>query len=591
MKKKIFTTYSLLLLMGIILTGLLSLSFMRVSYLNNIEKMLLSNGKLINNVVREKVISDSLEEIDFSYLAHKYSAEIEARITFINKNGIVVGDSEIQKNELSEIENHFTRSEVKKAFEGEIGKSKRYSTTVDTDYYYVAVPMEANNEIYGVIRLAYPLTEFKKINIGLIQNVLISIAVGLVVAILLGYRYVNHVTDPINEITITARKIADGDFNNRVHVNTNDEIKILADTFNIMAEKLKNNIFELQDKNTKLQSILTSMKEGLIAVDNHKKILLINPAAKGLFNIDKTDLIGKDIIETVENKNLKEVLEGILDDNATQKIEVVLGKQDYKILKIYISLIKLNENPNRIIGKLILILDVTEMRKLEKMRTDFVANVSHELKTPLTSITGFIETLKNGAIDNINVRDRFLDIIEIETGRLTRLIDDLLTLSDIESNKISFGQREDVPVNEVITEINHMLKSLAAQKEINYITDVEEDIPHFYGNKDWFKQLIINLVENAIKYTPKGGTVKVRVSQKEGNIFISVKDTGIGIPKKDIPRLFERFYRVDKARSRKVGGTGLGLAIVKHIVLSFQGEIFVESEEGKGTEFTVRIPL
>ncbi len=591
MKKKIFTTYTILLLMGIILTGLLSLSFMRINYLNNIEEMLISNGRLINNVIEDELDDQSFNNISFSEIAHKYSPIINARITFINRFGTVIGDSEIKDSRVDDIENHANRPEVIKAISGEIGKSKRYSKTIETDYFYVAVPMIKENSIYGVTRLAYPLTEFKKINIGLIKNVIIAIIIGVAVAILLGYRYVNHVTDPIKEITRTAQKIANGDLNNRVYVDTGDEIKILADTFNVMAEKLKINISELQDKNTKLKSILTSMKEGLIAVDNHKEILLINPAAKSLFSLKSDSAVGEDIMNLVEDKELKDTLEIILEDNTLKEIEVSLQDLDYKILKIFTSPIKLNENPNRIIGKLILILDVTEMRKLEKMRTEFVANVSHELKTPLTSITGFIETLKNGAIDNINVRDRFLNIIEIETGRLTRLIDDLLTLSDIESNKLAFGQKEDVSVKEVITEIDHMMDRLVKQKDIQYISEIEERLSNFYGNRDWFKQLVLNLVDNAIKYTPVGGKVKIKCFQENSSIFISVKDTGIGIPKKDIPRLFERFYRVDKARSRKVGGTGLGLAIVKHIVLSLDGDIIVTSEEGKGSEFLVRIPV
>ena len=237
-----------------------------------------------------------------------------------------------------------------------------------------------------------------------------------------------------------------------------------------------------------------------------------------------------------------------------------------------------------------LIQDVTEVRKLENMRSDFVANVSHELKTPLTSIAGFIETLKNGAIKNEKVRDRFLDIIEIETERLTRLIEDLLSLSAIESGKLIYS-KEQIMINETVEEINLMVGPLIKQKNLNYQTEVESALPPIVGNKDWFKQMIINLIDNAIKYTPEEGLIKLLVYKRYKNLFIVVKDTGIGIPKGDIPRLFERFYRVDKARSRKIGGTGLGLAIVKHIVLAFFSDIRVSSEVGKGTEFVLKIPL
>jgi two-component system phosphate regulon sensor histidine kinase PhoR len=591
MKKKIFTIYIILLLLGIILTGLLSLSFVRISYIDNIEKMLMTNGNLINTLIKDKLDKKNIDEIDFSNLAREYSKEVNARITFIDKRGKVIGDSEIPRSKLPLIENHLSRPEVQKAMTGELGRGKRYSTTIEIDYFYVAIPLKKDNEILGVTRLAYPLTEINKINAGLIKNIFVSIVIGLGAAVLLGYRYVNHVTEPIKEMTVLAQKIANGNLNSRVYVESSDEVKILADTFNIMAEKLKINISELQDKNTKLKSILTSMKEGLIAVDNNKKIMLINPAAEFLFDIDTINTKGAHILEAVKNDELKKILDEILKENGASKTEITIEEPTIKILKIYTDSIRLNEDPNRVIGTLILIQDVTEVRKLEKMRTDFVANVSHELKTPLTSIMGFIETLKNGAINNEKVRDRFLNIIEIETERLTRLIDDLLTLSDIESNKLNFSKNEEISVSSVLSEIESMMVEMAKQKNIKYTSELEKELSPIYGSRDWFKQLMLNLIDNAIKYTPEGGCVKVTAYQREKNIFISVKDTGIGIPKKDIPRLFERFYRVDKARSRKVGGTGLGLAIVKHIVIAFEGEIKVKSEEGKGTEFLVRIPI
>ena len=357
-----------------------------------------------------------------------------------------------------------------------------------------------------------------------------------------------------------------------------------------MAEKLDMTISEIQDKNTKLQSALTSMNEALVAVDRSYKIILINPVARSLFDIEEPNIYGKHVLEVIKNNKLHDTLKEILDNNIIGQKEITIDYPKYKILKIYTNFIKLDRDPNRIIGVMALIQDVTEVRKLENMRSDFVANVSHELKTPLTSIAGFIETLKNGAIKNEKVRDRFLDIIEIETERLTRLIEDLLSLSAIESGKLIYS-KEQIMINETVEEINLMVGPLIKQKNLNYQTEVESALPPIVGNKDWFKQMIINLIDNAIKYTPEEGLIKLLVYKRYKNLFTVVKDTGIGIPKGDIPRLFERFYRVDKARSRKIGGTGLGLAIVKHIVLAFFGDIRVSSEVGKGTEFVLKIPL
>ncbi|MCT4621347.1 MAG: cell wall metabolism sensor histidine kinase WalK [Marinisporobacter sp.] len=590
MQKKIFVTYTILILIGIILTGLLTLNFVRTSYVENMEDKLITNAKLINQFIKGKAEEKSFKDIDFSKYANEYGEQIDARITFVNNDGKVIGDSEIRSEILSEIENHAYRPEVKKALKGEVGKSERWSTTTETDYIYIAVPIKIENKIYGITRLALPLKEMKKLNYELFQNTLIAALCGLLVTTVLGYRFVNNVAKPIKKVTKTAKKIANGNFGDKVYIKSNDEIGILVDTFNIMSEKLNETISEIQDKNTKLQSTLASMNEALFAIDRAFKIILINPVAMELFHIEDEDVYGKHILEVVRNNKLHDVLKDIIHNKNVGEREVVIDYPETKILKLYTNFIRLDMDPNRIIGVMALIQDVTEMRKLENMRTEFVANVSHELKTPLTSISGFIETLKSGAMENEKVRKRFLDIIDIETERLKRLIDDLLTLSAIENHKVA-ANKDIIHIKEIIGQMNMLTDSLAKQKEIDYGTELEANLPPIYGNRDLFKQMILNLVENAIKYTPESGQVKVLAYKRYDHIFIVVKDTGIGIPKEHIPRLFERFYRVDKARSRKIGGTGLGLAIVKHIVLSFDGEIKVNSKLGKGSEFIVRIPI
>ncbi|TCO79288.1 two-component system histidine kinase PnpS [Marinisporobacter balticus] len=590
MQRKIFVTYTILIFLGIILTGLLTLKFVRTSYVENIENKLITNANLISKFIEKEIEEDPSSPIDFHKYAHEYAAEIDTRVTFINKDGMVIGDSEIAQDDLSKIENHLYRPEVQKALEGEIGKSERKSATVDIDYIYITVPIMNNDKIYGVTRLAFPLTEIKKLNYNLLQNALIAAFCGLLVTTILGYRFTNSVTKPVKEITRTAQKIANGNFNDKVYIKSHDEIGILANTFNIMAEKLNDTISEIRDKNTKLHSTLGSMKEALFAIDKEYKIILINPVAMSLFNIADENVYGKHVLEVIRNNKLHDVLEDILNNKHIGEREIIIDYPETKILKIYTNFIRLDMDPNRIIGVMAVMQDVTEMRKLENMRSEFVANVSHELKTPLTSISGFIETLKNGAMDNEKVRDRFLDIIDIETERLTRLIDDILTLSAIENDKNTI-KREEIRINEMINEVNMMAEALAKGKQITYITELEADLPFIYGNRDWFKQMLLNLIENAIKYTPENGQIKVLIYKRYEHVFAVVKDTGIGIPKEDISRLFERFYRVDKARSRKVGGTGLGLAIVKHIVLSFGGEIKVNSKLGKGSEFIVRIPI
>ncbi|WP_053956909.1 two-component system histidine kinase PnpS [Inediibacterium massiliense] len=590
MQKKIFATYMVLICLGIILTGALTLNFIKTGYIEHIENKLITNANLMNCFIEEKIENKTSNPIKFYDFAHKYSKEINARVTFIDKNGNVIGDSQVLEKDISYMENHLSRPEVKSALKGEIGKNERRSTTTNIDYLYIAVPIIVDNEVYGVTRLAFPFIELRELNSRLLQSILIAALCGFLVTIILGYRFVNKVTKPIEEITKSAKKIANGHFHHKVYTKSNDEIGILADTFNLMARKLNHTISEIRDKNTKLQSTLESMNEGLFAIDKNYNIMLMNSIAMKLFHIEDKDVDGKHILEVIRNNKIHDILKNILDNNWIGSKEISIDYPDTKILKIHTNFIRLDMDPTRIIGVMALIQDVTDMRKLENMRSEFVANVSHELKTPLTSISGFIETLKEGAMDNEKVRNRFLDIIDIETERLKRLIDDLLTLSSIENHKIAV-KKDPLCIHEVFQEIHVMMKSLADHKEIDYTTEIEVDLPRIYGDRDWFKQMILNLIENAIKYTGEKGKVKVFVYERYNNIFIMIKDTGIGIPKEHIPRLFERFYRVDKARSRKVGGTGLGLAIVKHIVLSFGGDIKVNSKVGKGSEFTVRIPI
>ncbi|WP_408607032.1 two-component system histidine kinase PnpS [Anaeromicrobium sediminis] len=482
------------------------------------------------------------------------------------------------------------RSEVQKALKGYIGKDIRTSSTTNVEYIYVAIPLKVHNEIYGVTRVAFPLTEIRKINLTLLKYIILSVICGIFLSLIIGYRYVDNTTKPIKEITEISRKIAKENYKGKVEVRGDDEIRILAENFNIMVEKLNNTINETRDKNIKLKSTLSSMKAGIFAVDKELNVILVNHAAKEFLGIKEENVYKRHMDEVVQNEELKVLLKDLLmvGESTEKKVEVKLLEK--RILKIYTNPIKLDLDPNRVLGVMALVEDITEITRLENMRSQFVANVTHELKTPLTSISGFIETLKSGAIDNKSVRSRFLDIIEIETERLNRLIDDILTLSEIE-NRSSNTRKEEINVKSSIEEVFFIMKRIGEEKNIECDLEISSSLSSIYGNRDWFKQMLINLIGNGIKYTNENGKIYIKVYEKYNKIIISVKDTGIGIPKEDIPRLFERFYRVDKARSRKVGGTGLGLAIVKHIILSFKGSISINSTLGEGSEFVIKLPI
>ena len=362
----------------------------------------------------------------------------------------------------------------------------------------------------------------------------------------------------------------------------------MAKAIDFMAASIREKINSIKFKNTTMEAILSSVVNGIIAVDSHKKILFINPIALKMLNITEVDIVGKHLLHVIRNNKIDNMIKNILENRSYEENEITLSYPEEKIFRLYSNAIKHPERDG-VIGIIIVIQDVTEIKKLEKMRSEFVANVSHELKTPLTSIKGFVETLKSGAIEDENASIHFLNIIEDEADRLNRLITDILSLSELETKRIK-PRLERINTSDKISEIVSILQNQARKKDINLITTIAADVRNLEGDLDQFKQMLINLIDNAIKYTTEGGVVEVTANNLGNDVVIIIKDNGIGIPIEHIPRLFERFYRVDKARSRNVGGTGLGLAIVKYIAIQFESKIEVRSEVGKGTEFILTIP-
>lgn len=414
----------------------------------------------------------------------------------------------------------------------------------------------------------------------------IIVLVSIIISII-SIRYALNLRNYLKEFMYVSKKISNKEFHTKINISAKGELGQLVDNFNYMIDKIDKTIHEVESKNIQLKSIVKSISHGILAIDIAGNVLLINEEAK--------EIIKSDISKQVEGKNINVVIK---DKDILREISKFIGsnKSDMKqitneddiVYNIKLDPVYLQSSKNVIIGSIINIEDVTERVRLENMRSDFVANVTHELKTPLTSISGFVETLRIN--DNIekDTRNRFLGIIETESDRLKRLIDDILLLSFIENKE----QREFETVNvySVFKEVYELTYSSAQLKNITLKYNFEEEDITISSNRDYIKQVFLNLVDNAIKYTPEGGTVITDVRYDKNNIMIKVSDNGIGISKEDRDRIFERFYRVDKARSRDVGGTGLGLAIVKHIVKSVHGSIKVNSELNIGTEFIVTIP-
>ena len=411
---------------------------------------------------------------------------------------------------------------------------------------------------------------------------LISIIISII-----SIRYAMNLRNYLKEFIAVSKKISNKEFHTKINISAKGELGQLIDNFNYMIDTIDTTIQEVQYKNLQLKSIVKSISHGILAIDINGNVLLINKEARNMIKSSNDQVIeGKNINHVIkDNKILSEISKFI--GSKKTKMKQITNDEDI-VYNIKLDPIYLQSSKNVIIGSIINIENITERVRLENMRSDFVANVTHELKTPLTSISGFVETLRMNENIDKNTRDRFLGIIETESDRLKRLIDDILLLSFIENKDTIYAEK--VNVLSVFKEVYDLTIIFAKSKNIELKYKFEDEDIIINCNRDYIKQVFLNLIDNAIKYTPSGGFVETIIYNNEKDICIKVKDNGIGISKDEKDRIFERFYRVDKARSRAVGGTGLGLAIVKHIVKSLNGSIDIKSELNVGTEFIVTIP-
>ncbi len=600
MKKKILLYYLIIIVVGMSTTAFFVSGLSQRLYKHEVEQRLKNSATLINYQLTQRMALG--ETIDFNKEAASYAELLnnsttlsesdessKNRVTFIQNDGVVLGESE---TDYLSMENHKYRTEFKEALEGRTGIDIRSSKTLGLDFLYVALKMDGSN---AVVRISVPLDQLQDINRGIWSYTLLGMLAGLILATLLALKFTQSITTPLNQLISVSNDIANGNYKRQVSIKSKDELGQLALTFNEMAGKLDSTIADLKDKNLKFDSIMNSMTNGFVAVDKSFRIILINRIACELLGIrnengimDEMDLIGKNIMEVIRNNHVYRLLKQVIEDGTPSVSEISIRVPEERIFRIYSAPIKSSTVEPVNSGGILSIIDITNIKKLEQIRTEFVSNVTHELKTPLTSIRGFVETLRGGALEDPEVAGKFLDIIDIEAERLTMLINDILQLSEIESGQKDNNIRSH-SLADIIEETVSILQGTADKKNITINVEVEPQIK-MTANRDRIKQMLINLIDNAIKYNSEGGTVTVRAENTGGRIVIKVKDTGIGIAKEHQSRIFERFYRVDKGRSRSMGGTGLGLSIVKHIVNLYNGDISVDSDSGKGTEFTIRLP-
>jgi two-component system, OmpR family, phosphate regulon sensor histidine kinase PhoR len=512
-------------------------------------------------------------------LAKSAGKEINSRVTIIARDGTVLGDT---WEDPATLENHSNRPEIQAALSYGIGEATRFSTSTKQDMMYVAIPVIGHGDILGIARVALPLTAVNDAVNQAIWTIAWAIVIVALLVVLATALITRRITSPIRTATRAAEKIASGQFDQQIEIRSNDELGRLGYSFNKMSANIKDMLNTISGERSKLSIVLASITDGVIMTDSNGNILLANPAAEALFSFQESQARGRPLIEVIFNYQLEQLLQKSL--SSAHKQVLFVDTINGKFLRA-IAVPLMNE---KVFGALLLFQDLTEIRSIQIMRREFVGNVSHELRTPLAAIKAIAETLQDGAIDDKPVARDFLNKVNDEVDRMTQMVNELIELSRIETGKAKLNL-EATDINTLVGEAISRLKPQAERKQIYFSSVLAEKMPLVQVDRERIQQVIVNIVHNAIKFTPQEGKITVDTQFSPVDVTVRVQDTGIGISKEDLPHIFERFFKADKSRSQS--GSGLGLAIAKHIVQAHSGKIWVESLEGQGSVFGFRIPL
>ena len=564
-----------LLAMGFL--GFYLISTTRNSQINHLKSQLVNEAKLVADISISS-FADPTQQGNLDTIAKTISSEISTRITFIATDGTVLGDSD---QDPTTMENHSTRPEVVAALATGEGQATRYSATLHENMMYVAVLVKNQGQLLGIARVALPLTTVESSVNTEVTAIISGIGIAALFFILAAALVTRMITRPVRQITKAAEGIAGGNLEQLIPTRTYDEIGRLGHAFNEMSQHLTTTMDAIVESRSNLAAVLANLTDGVVMTDSEERIILANPAAEGLFNFKETNATGHTLIETVHDYEITDLVKKCLSTNHEQTIQLESAGRYLRVIAVPIA-------PGRSMATLVLFQDLTELRNLQTMRRELIGNISHDLRTPIAGIKAMVETLQNGALDDKQAATDFLTRINDEVNRLTQMVTELTELSRIESGKAEL-KMSPTDINFLIEEVVAQMTPLAESRSLIISTNLEINLPVVTADKERIRQALINLVHNAVKFNSPGGKIVISTKHDTESVIVNVSDTGMGISKDDLPHIFERFYKADKARSR--GGSGLGLAIAKHTVQAHGGNITVKSEEGKGSTFTFNLPL
>jgi two-component system, OmpR family, phosphate regulon sensor histidine kinase PhoR len=574
---QMFLSFGALIVLALGVSGGVVGAWAEQQAMRQIETHLTSKAILLQEIIRGSDLKRMQAQIE------SLRSKTDTRITLIAQDGHVIAESEAEK--LTDLDNHGQRPEVDIARKKGIGQSIRYSATLKQNMLYLAVRTTDLGPV-AFVRVSRPIAEVQA-QAAHLRNLVWGMAAGTAVfALLLTGWLTRRMTQPLHELAAGANKIATGDYGHKVYLDHKEEFGQLADSFNHMSGQLASQFAQIDEDRQKLRAILSGMVEGVIAINGDQSILFANERASQMLEFSESAAAGRKLWEIVRQHAVQQLVQAAMNSEGDEAHKIEFTHPAGKSLLLHVA--QLAGKPTR--GAVLVFHDTTELRRLERLRQDFVANVSHELKTPLSVITACVETLVDGGVDDLEHRGRFLDRIHEQAQRLHTLILDLLSLARIESGE-QLLTLQPVSIAEMAHECieRHQARAHARSQHLSIDTP-EADSVHVLADIEALGGILDNLIDNAVKYTPPHGSIRLRWWHERDVCTIEVHDTGIGIPESDLPRVFERFYRVDKARSRELGGTGLGLSIVKHLVQSMQGTIRASSELGKGSTFTICLP-